>query len=75
YKDEEVKKKKRRLLISALLSLPLLLTMLGHLPGGLALPVPHLLMEPWFQFVLATPVQFVIGAPFYSGAYRALVNK
>ncbi|MFP3359689.1 cation transporter, partial [Planococcus sp. SIMBA_143] len=44
YKDEEVKKKKRRLLISALLSLPLLLTMLGHLPGGLALPVPHLLM-------------------------------
>ncbi|MYL66022.1 heavy metal translocating P-type ATPase [Bacillus hwajinpoensis] len=75
YKDEEVKKKKRRLLISALLSLPLLLTMLGHLPGDLALHVPHLLMEPWFQFLLATPVQFVIGAPFYSGAYRALVNK
>jgi P-type Cu+ transporter len=75
HKDEEVKKKKRRLLISALLSLPLLLTMLGHLPGGLALPVPHLLMEPWFQFLLATPVQFVIGAPFYSGAYRALANK
>lgn len=75
YKEEEIKKKKRRLLISALLSLPLLITMLGHLPGGLAIPVPHLLMEPWLQFLLATPVQFVIGAPFYSGAYRALVNK
>ncbi len=75
HKDVEIKKKKRRLLISALLSLPLLLTMLAHIPGESAIPVPHLLMEPWFQFLLATPVQFVIGAPFYTGAYRALVNK
>ncbi|MGG1687933.1 heavy metal translocating P-type ATPase [Pseudalkalibacillus sp. NRS-1564] len=75
HKDDEIMKKKRRLLISALLSLPLLLTMLAHIPGELAIPVPHLLMEPWFQFLLATPVQFVIGAPFYTGAYRALVNK
>lgn len=75
HKDEEIKKKKRRLLISSLLSLPLLLTMLAHLPGDASVPVPPLLMEPWFQFLLATPVQFVIGAPFYTGAYRALVNK
>ncbi|MFK3961701.1 heavy metal translocating P-type ATPase [Guptibacillus hwajinpoensis] len=75
HKEVEIKKKKRRLLISALLSLPLLLTMLAHIPGESAIPVPHLLMEPWFQFLLATPVQFVIGAPFYTGAYRALVNK
>ena len=31
-------------------------------------------MEPWFQFALATPVQFVIGARFYIGAYKALRN-
>ncbi len=37
--------------------------------------MPHLLMNPWFQLLLATPVQFYIGGPFYVGAYRALRNK
>lgn len=32
-------------------------------------------MNPWMQFALATPVQFVIGWPFYTGAYKALRNK
>lgn len=27
------------------------------------------------QFALATPVQFLIGWPFYVGAYKALRNK
>jgi Cu+-exporting ATPase len=31
-------------------------------------------MNPWFQLVLATPVQFYIGWPFYVGAYKALRN-
>ncbi|TGB04868.1 heavy metal translocating P-type ATPase [Halobacillus salinus] len=73
YKEEEIKHKKQQLLISILLSLPLLYTMLGHLPGNI--PVPGFLMNPWIQFALATPVQFYIGAPFYVGAYRALSNK
>ncbi|ARI76608.1 heavy metal translocating P-type ATPase [Halobacillus mangrovi] len=75
HKEEEIKRKKRQLWISALLSLPLLYTMIGHFPWDLGIPVPHLFMNPWFQFVLATPVQFYIGAPFYKGAYRALSNK
>lgn len=49
--------------------------MIAHLPWDIGLPVPGILMNPWFQFVLATPVQFYIGARFYSGAYRALRNK
>ncbi|WP_347552694.1 heavy metal translocating P-type ATPase [Pseudalkalibacillus hwajinpoensis] len=75
HKDEEIKKKKLHLMISAILSLPLLYTMLAHLPFDTAIPVPELLMMGWFQFLLATPVQFYIGAPFYTGAYRVLVNK
>ena len=75
YKEEELKRKKRQLFLSIILSLPLLYTMIGHLPWDLGIPVPELMMNPWFQFVLATPVQFYIGAPFYIGAYRALKNK
>ncbi|MFG6119600.1 heavy metal translocating P-type ATPase [Thalassobacillus sp. B23F22_16] len=71
-KEEELKKKRMKLYISAILSLPLLLTMFDHLLG---LPVPHLLMNPWFQFALATPVQFIIGWQFYVGAYKSLRNK
>ncbi|MDP4549613.1 heavy metal translocating P-type ATPase [Alkalihalobacillus macyae] len=75
HKAEEIKKKKVKLGISILLSLPLLYTMIAHLPFDIALPLPELFMNPWFQFLLATPVQFYIGAPFYVGAYRALINK
>src|SRR5699024_6607536 len=32
-------------------------------------------MNPWFQLALATPVQFIIGAQFYKGAYTSLNNK
>ncbi|WP_394219791.1 heavy metal translocating P-type ATPase [Halobacillus trueperi] len=74
-KEEEIQEKKRKLWISALLSFPLLYTMIGHLPWDIGLPVPMWLMNPWFQFLLATPVQFYIGGQFYKGAYRALSNK
>ena len=31
--------------------------------------------HPLFQFILATPVQFILGWQFYKGAYGALRNK
>src|SRR5690625_7124347 len=58
-----------KLIISALLSAPLLVTMLVHLLG---ISVPNILMNPWFQFALATPVQFIVGWQFYDGAYKNL---
>ncbi|MEH6907411.1 heavy metal translocating P-type ATPase [Neobacillus drentensis] len=75
YKEEEIKQKKRTFLLSVILSIPLLYTMLAHLPVDLGLPMPNILMNPWFQLLLATPVQFYIGGPFYLGAYKALKNK
>ncbi|MED3722417.1 heavy metal translocating P-type ATPase [Geobacillus stearothermophilus] len=74
-KEERLKQKQRQLAISIILSLPLLYTMLAHMPFDIGLPMPHLLMNPWFQLLFATPVQFYIGGPFYVGAYRALRNK
>ncbi|MDM5317644.1 heavy metal translocating P-type ATPase [Fictibacillus sp. b24] len=74
-KEEEISTKKRKLILSIVLSLPLLYTMIAHMPWDFGLPLPHLLMNPWFQLVLASIVQFYIGGPFYVGAYRALRNK
>ncbi|MGX1902343.1 heavy metal translocating P-type ATPase [Thermolongibacillus altinsuensis] len=75
HKEEEINEKKRKLILSIFLSLPLLYTMVAHAPWQLPLPMPNVLMNPWFQFLLATPVQFYIGAPFYIGAWKALRNK
>ncbi|WP_264191236.1 heavy metal translocating P-type ATPase [Fictibacillus halophilus] len=74
-KEKEISSKKRKLFLSIVLSLPLLYTMLAHMPWDTGLPMPHLLMNPWFQLVLASIVQFYIGGQFYVGAYRALRNK
>jgi Cu+-exporting ATPase len=61
-------------LLSAALSLPLAYTMVAHL-GISFLPMPELLMNPWLQLALASPVQFIIGARFYAGAWRALLDR
>lgn len=74
-KSEEYEEQKRKFILSAIFSLPLFYTMLGHLPGNLSMPVPNLLMNPWVQFLLASPVQFYIGSQFYKGAFTSLRNK
>ena len=68
-KENELRRKKYKLILSAVLSLPLLLTMLTHLFG---IHLPHIFMNPWFQFAFAFPVQFIIGWQFYAGAYKSL---
>jgi P-type Cu+ transporter len=56
----------RPVAIAAALSVPLVLPMAGSLAGvDWAWPA-------WLQFLLATPVQFWLGARFYAGAWRAL---
>lgn len=71
-KEKALQQMKRKLIISAILSVPLLLTMLDHLFG---IAIPEIFMHPLFQFLLATPIQFIIGYPFYIGAYRSLRSK
>lgn len=71
-KAQELRKHKLTLLMSALLSLPLLWAMAGHFTFTSWLYVPDMFMNPWFQLALATPVQFIAGRPFYVGAYKAL---
>jgi Cu+-exporting ATPase len=52
--------------IGLLLSLPLVIPMIGELAGR------HWMLPAWLQFVLATPVQFVLGARFYKAGWHAL---
>ncbi len=54
------------LLLAILLALPLVLPMLVE-PFGL-----HWMLPAWAQFALATPVQFIFGARFYSAAWKAV---
>lgn len=69
-----IRSQKRKLLISAILSLPLLWAMVAHFSFTSWIYLPDVFMNPWFQLILATPVQFYIGRPFYVGAYKALRN-
>ncbi|WP_274599248.1 heavy metal translocating P-type ATPase [Paenibacillus sp. CFBP 13594] len=74
HRAKELSNQKRKLLIAAILSLPLLWTMVGHFSFTSWIYVPELFMNPWFQLILASPVQFYIGRQFYVGAYKALRN-
>lgn len=58
--ERRLKQETWRVLTAAILSAPLLLPMVG-----IELPA-------WLQLVLATPVQFIFGARFYVGAWKAL---
>jgi len=70
-KEKELEKMKWKVIISALLSAPLLVTMLDHLFG---INLPGIFMNPWFQLIFAAPVQFILGWQFYVGAYKNLKN-
>ncbi|TJY40913.1 copper-translocating P-type ATPase [Cohnella pontilimi] len=74
HRRKEIRRQQAMLIISALLTVPLLWAMVGHFSFTSWIWVPDRFMEPWFQFYLATPVQFIIGARFYVGAYKALRN-
>jgi Cu+-exporting ATPase len=68
-KEKELKKDKILIFISALLTLPLVLPMALDIFGY------HLMPSPWIQLLLATPVQFYIGARFYKSAWSAIKAK
>ncbi|WP_417688169.1 heavy metal translocating P-type ATPase [Pseudidiomarina sp.] len=73
-RDAAQQKQLVKFIAAAILSLPLLYTMFGHFSWTSGIPVPDMLMNPWLQLLLATPVQFIIGRQFYRGSYHALRN-
>ena len=59
-------RERRHVLLAVLLSAPLALPMLGLLWGE------HWMLPAWLQWLLATPVQFWLGARFYRAGWAAL---
>ncbi len=67
--DDQQKRLRRErwsLILAIVLALPLVLPML-LMPLGI-----HWMLPAWAQFVLATPVQFILGARFYIAAWKAV---
>ncbi|MGE7880619.1 heavy metal translocating P-type ATPase [Bacillus sp. NPDC094077] len=75
HRLQEIERQKKKFLISFILSFPLLWAMVSHFSFTSFIYLPDMLMNPWVQLALATPVQFIIGGQFYIGAYKALRNK
>ncbi|KZX47849.1 heavy metal translocating P-type ATPase [Haloarcula sp. K1] len=75
-RNEETRRQLRLTLFGAVLSAPLLLFMTDHL-FSLGLVDETVLGVPqgWVAFALATPVQILLGRPFYENSYKALVNN
>ena len=69
-----LKRMKRDLILSTVLTAPLMIAMVAMLLGSHAGWV-HFLHLPLVQLILVTPVQFGVGQRFYRGAYHALKTK
>ncbi len=70
-RDREIRSLRWLLTTSAVLSLPLVIAMILSL-FKIHSPSVTFLHNPYFQMIIATPVQFVIGARFYKQSYFAL---
>ncbi|MER3120265.1 heavy metal translocating P-type ATPase [Bacillus altitudinis] len=75
HRQVAIEKQTARFLFSMILSLPLLWAMVSHFSFTSFIWLPEAFMNPWVQLALAAPVQFIVGWPFYVGAYKALKNK
>jgi Cu+-exporting ATPase len=70
-KEQEINKLRFSLVTSIVLSTPLVMAMILSI---LVIDIPgfSFLHNQYFQMIVATPIQFIIGARFYKHAYFAL---
>ena len=66
-RQKEIKSLKTSFIISLIFTIPLFSAMFFHMAG-----IHNILTNGYFQLILATPVQFIVGSRFYRGAYKAL---
>jgi Cu+-exporting ATPase len=64
--ERRLQRERWAVIAGLLLAAPLVLPMFGELFGQ------HWMLPVWIQFLLATPVQFVLGARFYVAGWKAV---
>ncbi|WP_226687303.1 heavy metal translocating P-type ATPase [Stutzerimonas stutzeri] len=64
--ERRLRRERWAVIAALLLAAPLVLPMFAELFGG------HWMLPAWIQFLLATPVQFILGARFYVAGWKAL---
>ena len=64
----------RRVIVGIVLTLPVFLAVMAHDVFG-AMWVPALLLAPWFQFLLVTPVMLYTGWPIHRTGWLALAHR
>ena len=71
----ELAQQRKLLLIGLAFTVPLLLLSMARDLGLVPHAIAHSPAYNWLLFLLATPVQFYVGASYYVGAYKALRNR
>ncbi|MDQ2653885.1 MAG: HAD-IC family P-type ATPase, partial [Chloroflexota bacterium] len=71
---QEIADLRRRVIVGAVLTLPVFLSVMAHDLFG-AMWVPELLLAPWFQFLLVTPVMIYTGWPIHRTGWLALTHR
>jgi Cu+-exporting ATPase len=75
-RDAEIRRYRRLTVFGAVLSTPLLAMLVAHLLAPGVLPEALFGVEVgWFAFLLATPVQVLLGREFYENAWTAVVRN
>jgi Cu+-exporting ATPase len=73
--DKEIRRQKRLLVTSVIFTLPLFLLSMANDLGLLPMGFAHASWFNWVMLALATPVQFIVGKDFYTGAFKSLRNR
>ena len=73
--DKEIRRQKRLLVTGVIFTVPLFLLSMANDLGLLPMGVAHASWLNWVMLALATPVQFIVGKDFYTGAFKSLRNR
>jgi len=74
-REKEIKRLKKLFIISLIFSIPALIIGMFFMEEGIIYTGFESHLMHYFLWLLATPVQFYVGASFYKGTWAALKNK
>ena len=74
-REKEITNQRRLLIMGLIFTIPLFILSMGRDFKLFPMEIGHAAWFDWLLFALATPVQFIVGAQYYVGAYKALMNR